>query len=104
MARRNITELSDIEFRGSLNEAFRLYGEELHALGVRWAFELELAAGDSEAAMTALHGKWWLLRVDVRLKARRTAKRLKRAQEMAHGMGSQGPKFHAAYVKHFVNR
>ena len=100
---RNITELSGIEFRGSLDAAFEKYGEELEALGQRWAFELELAAADSRAAMESLRGNFWLLGVDVKLKARRVSKRLKRMQEMAHGMGCQGPKFHRAYQRHFLN-
>lgn len=104
MPRRNITELSDIEFRGSLAEAFAHYSRELDALGQRWAFELELAAGDAEAAMASLHGKWWLLGLDAKSKARRVAKRLKRASEAAHGMGEQGPKFAKAYETHFLNR
>ncbi|MFC5744858.1 hypothetical protein [Actinomadura rugatobispora] len=103
MARRNITELSEIEFRGSLGEAFARYGEELESLGQRWAFEFELAAGDAEAAMASLHGQWWLLGLDVRVKAHRVAKRLKRASEAADGMGKQGAKFVRAYEKNFLN-
>src|SRR5262245_58003465 len=104
MAHANITELSDIEFRGKLQVAFKDYADELESLGNRWAFELELAAADARAAMEALRGKWWLVGLDVKAKARRCSKRLNRMQEMAHAMGKQGPKFYRAYEKNFLDR
>ncbi|OLT36742.1 hypothetical protein BJF79_30695 [Actinomadura sp. CNU-125] len=98
---REITELADVEFKGSLADAFTIYGDRLEQLGDQFALELEMAAGDAEAALVSL-GRWWALGLDVQFKARRVAKRLVRAQEMAHGMGQQGPKIVRAYERQFT--
>jgi len=101
VGRRTISELNDIQFEGSIGQQMHEYGERLRALGLRWAFELEVAAVDAEAAMASLDGRWWALGFDTRHKARKVAKRLARGQEMAHGMGDQGGKFHRIYLRHF---
>ena len=101
MGRRTISELADIDFSGSVGESTHEYGERLRALALRWAFELEAAAGDAEAAMASLDGHWWALGFDTRYKARKVAARLKRAQEMAHAVGDQAGKFHRVYLRHF---
>ncbi|GAA2576740.1 hypothetical protein SMC26_30065 [Actinomadura fulvescens] len=100
----HIDELAWIEFRGSLGEAFLDYGEVLEELGRQWKFELELAAGEAEAAIASLKGHWYLVGVDTKWKARQIAKRLKRMQEMADGIESHGRRFHGAYRKHFLGR
>ncbi|GAA1590865.1 hypothetical protein GCM10009678_86400 [Actinomadura kijaniata] len=96
-----ISELASIEFEGSLGEAFKLYGEALEEIADRWATELALAAADAEAAMTTMSGHLLLFGLDTRVKARRTAKRLKRAQEMVDALAARGDKFHRDYRKHF---
>lgn len=98
---REISELADVEFKGSLAESFKTYGDRLEELGDQFSLELEMAAGDAEAALASL-GRWWTLGLDVQFKARRVAKRLVRAQEMAHGMGQQGPKILRAYERQFT--
>ncbi|KAB2341870.1 hypothetical protein [Actinomadura rudentiformis] len=100
---KNITELAEIPFHGSLGEAFHDYGQELFALGHRWAFELGQAANDAEAAMASLKGHPLLFGVDVRARARRVSKRLRRAQNLAYGLSQEGLRFHQAYVQHFIN-
>jgi hypothetical protein len=104
MAGNHIDELARIEFRDSLGLAFLDYGEALQELGRMWKYELELAAGDSQAAMGALRGHPLLFGIDARVKARLVARRVKRMQEMAHGIEDAGRKFHAAYRSHFLDQ
>jgi hypothetical protein len=104
MADRKISELAKIEFKGKLGEQFKAYSDQGERLGRRFSFELEIAASDSRAAMETLRGHPLLFGLDARIKARRVAKRLNRAQELAHGMGSEIGKFSRAYDKHFKKR
>ena len=99
---RNIDELAQVEFVGSLSEAFEAYSRELYALARRWQFELDMAASDARAAMESLHGHPLLLGLDVRLKARRVARRLKRAQALAHGLAEEARQLDRAYRRHFL--
>lgn len=101
---RAITELSGIEFTGSLGEAFHAYGKALTALADRWGVELDIAAVDAEAAMTTMKGHWLLFGVDTKVRARKVAKRLKRARELAAALSERGEKFHRVYRKHFTPR
>lgn len=104
MRDRQISELARIEFTGSLGAAFNDYSAELYALARRWQFELDMAAADVQAGLEALHGHPLLLGLDVRLKARRVAKALRRAQNLAHGLANEAQFLHRAYVQHFVNQ
>ncbi|QKG21083.1 hypothetical protein [Actinomadura verrucosospora] len=97
----NITELSKVEFRGSLGEAFKTYGQELEALADRWKTELEIAAVDAEAAMGTMKGHLLLFGLDSKIRARRVAKRLKRAQDLAASVADSADQFHRSYRKHF---
>lgn len=102
MARdQKIDELARIEFTGSLSEAFYDYGRVMYVLGTRLRFELEVAASDSEAAMTSLKSTW-SLGINARIKARRVAKRLKRAMELADGIAAEGVALHAEYRRQFL--
>ena len=100
----HIDELAKVEFRGQLGMAFLDYGEVLEELGRMWKYELELAAGDSEAAMASLKGHPLLFGLDARIKARLVARRVRRMQEMAHGIQEEGRKFHRAYRTHFLDQ
>ena len=102
MRDRTISELADVEFEGSLGAAFYAYSQELQTLGRRLAFELEMGASDSQAMMSRLHGHPLLFGVDARIRARIVAKRLKRGQNLAKGLITEGRKFHKDYEKHFL--
>ncbi|MBB5132880.1 hypothetical protein HNP84_002601 [Thermocatellispora tengchongensis] len=102
MSTRNITELSGIEFTGSLGEAFTNYGRQLTALAERWGLELEIAAVDAEAAMSSMKGHMLLFGLDSKVRARRVAKRLKRARDLAAALAEQGERFPRSYRKHFL--
>jgi hypothetical protein len=103
MADRKISELAEVEFTGSLGAAFFAYSKAANELGRRLRFELEMAASDSQAAMGTLHGNPLLFGLDVKLRARRVAKRLKRAQELAYGLSEESRKFYDSYRRHFLS-
>lgn len=97
-----ITELSNVEFSGSLGEAFLAYGRALEEIADRWATELEIAATDAEAAMGSMKGHLLLFGIDSKIRARRVAKRLKRAQDLASSIADQADQFHRDYRRHFA--
>lgn len=101
---RRIDELARVEFTGSLTVATYDYGQAMFALGHLLRMELDMAAVESEAAMASLKGHPLLLGLDVRVKARRVAKRLKRAQDLAYGLTAEGHRFHRDYLKYFVDQ
>lgn len=101
---RRIDELAKIQFEGSLGQAFYEYGQMMFALGHLLRVELDMAAAESEAAMASLKGHPLLFGFDARVKARRVSKRLRRAEDLAYGIAEEGRRFHADYVKHFVNQ
>ncbi|RJL19585.1 hypothetical protein [Bailinhaonella thermotolerans] len=102
MSRRDITELSSVEFTGSLEQAFCAYGKSLTLLADRWGGELDIAAVDAEAAMSSMKGHWFLFGLDTRIRARRVAKRLVRARDLAAALAEEGEWFPRTYRKHFL--
>ncbi|WP_061291406.1 hypothetical protein [Herbidospora cretacea] len=102
MADRKISELSSITFTGSLGEAFQTYGNALSTIADRWNTELDIAAVDSEAAMGSMKGHVLLFGLDSKIRARRVAKRLKRARDLAASLAERGQTFHRSYRKHFL--
>ncbi|MEU8347849.1 hypothetical protein AB0C74_39645 [Spirillospora sp. NPDC048832] len=99
-----ISELASVEFEGSLGEAFQRYGKALEELADRWAIELEMAAVDAEAAMGSMKGHLLLFGLDSKVKARRVAKRLKRARDLADALADRADRFPREYRKHFKPR
>jgi hypothetical protein len=99
---RNIDELATVRFTGSLSAAFQAYSAELYALARCWQFELDMASSDARAAMEQLHGHPLLFGLDARVKARRVARRLKRAQSLAHGLAEEAVRFNQSYRRHFL--
>lgn len=102
MSDRRIKELAEIEFEGSLEEAFGEYADQLQKLARKLVFELEMAANDSQAAMSRLHGHPLLFGIDARMQARLVARRLKRAKEQAEGLAVEARAFKTAYRTQFL--
>ncbi|GLZ15852.1 hypothetical protein Acsp04_60870 [Actinomadura sp. NBRC 104425] len=102
MSDRVIDELAGVEFGGSLAIAFELYARELFTIARAWQHELDMASSDAEAAMSELHGHPLLFGLDAKVKARRVARRLKRAQALAHGLAEEAQRFNRAYRRHFL--
>lgn len=100
---RRLDELAKVEFTGSLSEAFGTYAAELRDLAARWDTELGLASGDVRAALTSMRTKW--LGLDAasrRIKARRVARRLRRAQTLVASVKKCAERFPKEYAKQFM--
>jgi hypothetical protein len=102
---RRIEELSRIEFVGSLGEVFGNYAAELREVSQRWDTELGLAAADVRAALGRVRAKW-LMGLDGpvrRVKAKRVAARLRRAQVLAASLAKRAERLPKDYAKQFVD-
>lgn len=100
---RRLDELATVEFTGSLSESFGDYAARLRELTVRWDTELGLASTDVRAALTSMRTKW--LGLDAasrRIKARRVARRLRRAQTLVASLTKCAERFPREYAKQFV--
>lgn len=103
MADRKINELADIEFEGSLGEAFKKYSRTGERLSYALAFEYELAAATSRAALARLSGTWLLFGIDSKVRGRLVARRVKRMNELAVGMANELRKFEHSYRRTFID-
>jgi hypothetical protein len=100
---RRLDELARIEFTGSLGEAFRSYAWQLREVTRRWDTELGLASTDVRAALLAVRTGW--LGLDAasrRLKARRVARRLRRAQTLVANVARCAERFPKEYARQFT--
>lgn len=96
-----ITELSQIEFTGSLTEAFDTFSKNGSQLARRLSFEVGAGATDSQAAMESLKGHPLLFGLDAKVKARKVAKHLKRGSQAADGCSKELAKFITQYKRTF---
>ncbi|MFD0774706.1 hypothetical protein ACFQZ2_12280 [Streptomonospora algeriensis] len=103
MSEQRVKELAEIPFEGSLGEAFDNYSEALKRIGRHLVFEYEMSAAESQAAMSKLNGHPLLFGLDAKLQARRVAKRLRRAQELARGLETEARAFKREYKKQFID-
>ena len=104
MSDRRLDELAGIEFTGSLGEAFGRYASALRTLATRWDAELGLASTDARAALVSMRTRW--LGLDAasrRVKARRVARRLRRAQALAAILTKHAERFPREYAKQFLS-
>jgi hypothetical protein len=100
-----LDELARIEFTGSLGEAFGRYAHALRGVASRWDTELGLASTEVRAALTALRRGHWL-GLDVaarRVRARRVARRLRRAQTLVASVGKRAEQFPKQYARQFLS-
>lgn len=101
---RRLDELAKVEFVGSLGEAFGTYAAALREVSIRWDTELGLASTDVRAALVAMRTSW--LGLDAasrRLKARRVARRLRRAQTLVASVTKCAERFPKEYARQFMN-
>jgi hypothetical protein len=99
---RRISELAEVEFEGSLGEAFAEYSRRAQKLARALSFELEMAETDAQAAMSRLSGHPLLFGIDAKVRARRVAKRLRRARELADGTATEASQFIRTYRRWFL--
>ncbi|WP_017559075.1 hypothetical protein [Nocardiopsis baichengensis] len=98
-----IDELSEIDFRGKIGPQVNQYAKKSRKLARDLASELDSGASDARRAMKALKGHPLLLGLDVSLRARKVARKLKRAKELAQGISAESIKFSAEYRKQFIH-
>ena len=100
---RRLDELANVEFVGSLSEAFGIYAAELRDVSTRWDTELGLASTDVRAALVSMKMRWLGLDAAARrLKARRVARRLRRAQTLAANLSRYADRFPKEYARQFM--
>lgn len=101
MSERRIDELSGIEFDGAKD--ITLYAKKGRELCRDLAMELEAAAEQVLGVLSRQHGHPLLFGIDVRIRARRVARRLQRAAECAQGAGIEVVKFRSEFRYQFAN-
>jgi hypothetical protein len=99
-----ISRLGDVEFRGKVGENVTTYAKRLQRLSHAFGAQLTNDAQDAERAMRRLSGRHPLLKgMELRFRARRVSRRLRRASELFVGLGAEAVKFQAEYKKQFHN-
>jgi len=100
---RRLDELARIEFVGSLGEALSAYATALAKVAARWDTELGLASTDARRAMVSMKGHWLGLDTAARrVRARRVARRLRRAQTLVASVGKQARLLPREYQRQFL--
>lgn len=101
---RRLDELARVEFVGSLGEAFGRYAWALRDVARRWDTELGLASTDVRAALTSMRTRWLGLDAAARrVKARRVARRLRRAQTLVASVTKRAEQFPKQYARQFLS-
>lgn len=100
MARNRIPELEVIEFKGA--KAVAEYSRKLRALGRDLAAETEASAEEIRVVLSAQKGHQLLFGADVKLKARKVSRRLKRAAELGQGIAVEAVKFNNEFRMQFA--
>lgn len=100
MARTRIPELQVIEFRGA--KSIAEYSRKLRALGRDLAAELDASGEEVRAVLSRQKGHPLLFGVDVKVRARKVAKRLYRAAELSQGVATEAVKFNQEFRLQFA--
>jgi len=95
-----IPELETIEFKGASSIAE--YSRAGRRIGRDLAAEFDQAAQEIQVVLAHQKGHPLLMGVDVRLRARRVARRLERAAELANGLAVELVRFNAEFRVQFA--
>lgn len=98
--RKRIPELQSIEFKGSKSVAD--YSKKSRDLMRDLAWEFHESSEEIKAVLSRQKGHPLLFGLDVRIRAKRVASRLKRASEGSVGVAAELVKFNAEYKRQFV--
>jgi hypothetical protein len=101
MARSRIPELEVIEFKGAKSIAD--YSRKLRTLGRDLSAELDSGAEEIQAVLARQKGHPLLMGADVRIRARRVARRLYRAAELAQGVAAEAVRFNQEFRLQFAD-
>jgi hypothetical protein len=93
--------LEVIEFKGA--SAVAEYSRRLRKLGRDLAAELDAGAEEVRAVLSRQKGHPLLLGVDVRIRARRVALRLRRAGELSQGIATEAVRFNQEFRLQFAD-
>lgn len=99
-ARQRIPELSGIEFTGHTSVA--QYAQDLRSLMRDCADETRFGAEEIYAVLSRQKGHPLLLGVDVRMRARRVARRLHRVSELNSGAAIEAVRFYHEFRRQFA--
>ncbi|MEV7808973.1 hypothetical protein AB0O28_39080 [Microbispora sp. NPDC088329] len=96
-----IPELSTIEIRST--SALRKYVDESRRLARDFARELEFGAEEIQAVLVATgKGNPWLVGLDVKIRAKRIAKRCARAAELQRGSAAEMTRLWTDFMVQFA--
>jgi hypothetical protein len=98
-----ISAIGDIEFRGHVGRNIAAYAKSNQRLAHDFAQELVNGAEAAEKAMRKLDGHPLLLGVDVRLRAKRVARKLRKGQDLALALSAEIVKFNVQYRREFLD-
>lgn len=98
-----LTRIGDIPFRGRVGENVAKYAKANQDLGRDLASELSNGAEAARRAMRGLQGHPLLHGVDVRLRARRVARKLNKAKELALAVSAESVRFNQQYRREFLD-
>lgn len=101
MSKNRIPELEVIEFNGA--KAIAEYSRRLRALGRELAAELDASSEEIKAVLARQKGHPLLMGADVRVRARKVAKRLTRAGELGQGVATEAVKFNQEFRMQFAD-
>jgi hypothetical protein len=99
MAGTRIPELSGIEFTGHKSVAD--YSKKLRALMRDLSYETDFAAAEIYAVLSRQKGHPLLMGVDVKIRARKVAKRLRRVSELCGGGAVESVRFYREFRLQF---
>lgn len=99
--RQRIPELAGIEFTG--HTAVAAYAKELRALCRDMSDEANYAAEELFAVLSRQKGHPLLAGMDVRIRARRVARRLQRVSDLMAGGSVEAVKFYAEFRAQFAD-
>jgi hypothetical protein len=97
---KRIPELQSIEFKG--HKSVQRYSQALRDLNRDVAHEAEFAAEELQAVLARQKGHPLLAGLDVRLRARKVAKRLRRSAELSAGAAVEAVKLYAEFRAQFT--
>ncbi|WP_433188758.1 hypothetical protein [Actinoallomurus sp. CA-150999] len=100
MSRNRIPELEVIEFKGA--QSIAEYSRKARALGRDLAAEFEAASEEIKAVLAAQSGHPLLFGIDVKMRARKVARRLRRAAELGQGIATEAVRFNSEFRIQFA--
>ncbi|GAA3194482.1 hypothetical protein [Nonomuraea roseoviolacea] len=97
-----LDEIADIEFHGKVATKIAEYTLATQCFAHDMARELDAAESAAESAMGELKGHPLLMGLDVRARARRVARNLREARELAQGISAEAIKFNLQFRQEFL--